>query len=41
MAENQEKKNEQIREFGQIELQNNREHNKHPMAGRMLFIYYY
>ncbi len=28
MAENQEKKNEQIREFGQIELQNNREHNK-------------
>ena len=28
MAENQEKKIEQIREFGQIELQNNREHNK-------------
>lgn len=28
MAENQEKKNEQIREFGQIELKNNRENNK-------------
>lgn len=28
MAENQEKKNEAIKEFGQIELNNNREHNK-------------
>lgn len=28
MAENQEKKNENIKEFGQIELNNNREHNK-------------
>lgn len=28
MAENQEKKNETIREFGQIELHNNREQNK-------------
>lgn len=28
MAENQEKKNEAIKEFGQIELKNNREHNK-------------
>lgn len=28
MAENQEKKNEQIQEFGQIDLKNNREHNK-------------
>ena len=28
MPENQEKKNEAIREFGQIELKNNRENNK-------------
>lgn len=28
MAENQEKKNEAIKEFGQLELKNNREHNK-------------
>lgn len=28
MAENQEKKNESIKEFGEIELKNNREHNK-------------
>lgn len=28
MAESQEKKNEQIREFGQIDLKNNRENNK-------------
>lgn len=28
MAENQEKKNEAIKEFGEIELKNNREHNK-------------